>query len=88
MIVLLDVAVDGGLEIDDGMKHATLEALGARLRGSEQRHGRDAGAQHRPGAGEGTDRAEEPRLQHAPPGAVGAPRHGRRPMRVSLEESA
>ena len=28
------------------------------------------------GAGQGTDRAEEPRLQHAPPGAVGAPRGG------------
>ena len=26
--------------------------------------------------GQGTDRAEEPRLQHAPPGAVGAPRGG------------
>ncbi len=49
---------------------------GARLRGPEQRHGRDAGARHRAGAGQGTDRAEEPRLQHAPPGAVGAPRGG------------
>ena len=44
--------------------------------GPEQRHGRDAGARHRAGAGQGTDRAEEPRLQHAPPGAVGAPRGG------------
>ena len=35
-----------------------------------------AGARHRAGAGQGTDRAEEPRLQHAPPGAVGAPRGG------------
>ena len=49
---------------------------GARLRGPEQRHGRDAGARHRAGAGQGTDRAEEPRLQHAPPSAVGAPRGG------------
>ena len=32
---------------------------GARLRGPEQRHGRDAGARHRAGAGQGTDRAEE-----------------------------
>ncbi len=45
-------------------------------RGSEQRHGRDAGARHRAGAGQGADRAEEPRLQHAPPGAVGAPGGG------------
>ena len=38
--------------------------------------------------GKGEDRAEEPHLQHAPPGAVGTLRHGRRPMRVSLEVSA
>ena len=34
----------------------------ARVRGPEQRHGRDAGARHRAGAGAGADRTEEPRL--------------------------
>ena len=48
----------------------------ARVWGPEQRHGRDASAQHRAGTGEGADRAEEPRLQHAPTGATGAPRCG------------
>ncbi len=43
MVVLLDVAVDGGLEIDDGMKHATLEAL-AGERGEEAFHGVQPGA--------------------------------------------
>ena len=38
MVVLLDVAVNGGLEIDDGVKHATLEAL-AGERGEEAFHG-------------------------------------------------
>ncbi len=40
------------------------------------RHVRDDSAQHRAGMGEGADRAEEPRLQHAPPSATGAPRCG------------
>ncbi len=34
MVVLLEVAVDGGLEIDDGVKHATLEALRLLLQGN------------------------------------------------------
>jgi IS5 family transposase len=35
-------------------------AGGARVRRPEQRHGRHAGAQHRPGQGHGADRVEEP----------------------------
>ena len=50
--------------------------------GAQRRHGRDAGAQHRDGTGEGADRAEEPRLQHAPPGATGTSRHGANVMAV------
>ena len=66
-------------------QHDPFEGAGAgraRVRGPEQRHGRDAGAQHRDGTGEGADRAEEPRLQHAPPGATGTSRHGANVMAV------
>ena len=48
----------------------------ARVRCPVQRHGRNAGTQHRPGPRQGPDRAEEPCLQHAPPGSAGTRHDG------------
>ena len=53
-----------------------LDEVFVKINGETHYLWRDAGAQHRAGARQGADRTEEPRLQHAPPGATGAPRRG------------
>ena len=58
------------------------------LRRPEQRHGRAACAGHRAGAGEGPHRPQEPGLQHAPAGAVGAHGGGAGMRAIRGEESA